>query len=107
MVNEAQPNQEVTISELQVKPNKLMSTGVFTSAVGQLEKLFQAAANSKLIEATPYDSLYASVDQVIQELNKLKNLEDYTYTIMKIQDGKNFKLLIELTEKKDNHENNN
>jgi hypothetical protein len=26
---------------------------------------------------------------------------------MKIQDGKNFKLLIELTEKKDNHENNN
>ena len=76
-----------------------MSTGVFTSAVGQLEKLFQAAANSKLIEATPYDLLYASVDQVVQEINKIQNLDDYTYTVMKIQDGKNFKLLIELVEK--------
>lgn len=83
-----------------------MSTGVFTSAVGQLEKLFQAAANSKLIEATPYDLLYASVDQVIQEINKLQNIDDYTYTIMKIQDGKNFKLLIELTEKKTNENDN-
>lgn len=83
-----------------------MSPGVFTSAVGQLEKLFQAAANSKLIEATPYDLLYASVDQVIQEINKLQNIDDYTYTIMKIQDGKNFKLLIELTEKKTNENDN-
>jgi hypothetical protein len=78
-----------------------MSTGVFTSAVGQLEKLFQATANSKLIESTPHDFFYASVDQVIEEIKKIKNLEDYTYTLCKIQDGKNFKLLIELVEKVD------
>lgn len=76
-----------------------MTTGTFNSAVGQLEKLFQLAASSKLIEATPYDLLYASVDQVVQEINKIQNLDDYTYTVIKIQDGKNFKLLIELVEK--------
>jgi hypothetical protein len=101
LINEAQPNQEVTVSELQVKPNKLMSTGVLTSAVGQLEKLFQKAASSKLIDSTPHDLFYASVEQVIEEIKKIKNLEDYTYTICKIQDGKNFKLLIELVEKVD------
>lgn len=77
-----------------------MSEGVKLGAINQLEKTFLLASNNPdLQQLSEADNVYASVDTVIEEISKMKNLDDYTYVVTKQEFGSSINLTISLVPK--------
>lgn len=77
---------EVTIADLQIKESKLLSEGTKLGVLDQINKLLQSASSVPSMVEEPYDNKYESIEVVIEELTRLRNIEvgsSLTYAIVK------------------------
>lgn len=91
------PKVGITISEVQLKESKLLSEGVKLGIIGQIDKLLSLASNDNKLIDQPYDTKPESIDVVIAELQRLRNIEGFTFSITKVaKESMAFTLLIEI-----------
>ncbi len=87
----------MTISEVQLKESKLLSPGARLGIQGQIDKLLSLASNDNILIEETYESKPESIDIVVIELDRLRKLEDHTFSVTKVaKESGEYTLLIKI-----------